>query len=54
MKKSSIKWIALGALATGLVAFSAGMIYAQNKLKKIQTDDEDDMEEALEEETIEL
>lgn len=39
MKKSTAAWIAVGAVASCLVAFSAGMSYALNQLKKIQTED---------------
>ena len=53
MKKSTINWIALGTLTTGLLAFSAGMIYAMHKMKQIQTDDEDLETEELPEETTE-
>lgn len=53
MKKSNFKWIALGTIVTGMLAFSAGMTYALNKIKKIQTEDElpeegDDAEEETE------
>ena len=39
MKKSNALWIATGTLAACLAAFSAGMSYALNQLKKIQTED---------------
>ena len=39
MKKSNALWIAAGATAACLAAFSAGMSYALNQLKKIQADD---------------
>ncbi|MBQ7173020.1 MAG: hypothetical protein IJR88_02750 [Clostridia bacterium] len=39
MKKSDVKWVVIGTVAAGLVAFSAGMAYALNKLKKINAED---------------
>ena len=39
MKKSNALWIAAGAAAACLAAFSAGMSYALNQLKKIQAED---------------
>ena len=39
MKKSNAVWIVAGAVGACLAAFSAGMSYALNQLKKIQTED---------------
>ena len=39
MKKQNALWIAVGALAVGVAAFSAGVTYALEQLKKIQADD---------------
>ena len=39
MKKTNAVWIAAGTIAACLVAFSAGMSYALNQLKKIQAED---------------
>ena len=39
MKKSTALWIAAGTVAACLAAFSAGMSYALNQLKKIQAED---------------
>ena len=39
MKKTTVKWIAAGTLVACLASFSAGMVYALNRLKKIDAED---------------